>query len=166
MKGIDTRYLPACFSNSFIFATNQRSFVMNSRNIRKRPVDRELRFNTSRSGGPGGQHANKTETQVELRFQVRESEVLSEEEKQRLVSKLAHRLTQEGELILTDESSRSQVKNKERVTEKFYSLLEEALKKPKKRKPTKPSKAAKRKRLEEKKKHSEKKQMRKPPNKN
>jgi len=138
---------------------------MSPKSIRKREVDRELRFNTSRSGGPGGQHANKTETQVELRFQVRESEVLTEEEKQRLLHKLSHRLTREGELILTDASSRSQVKNRERVTEKFYALLEEGLKKPKKRRPTKPSKAAKRKRLEKKRKHSEKKQMRKPPDK-
>ncbi|MBS3776283.1 MAG: aminoacyl-tRNA hydrolase [Bacteroidales bacterium] len=138
---------------------------MSSKSIRKRPVDRELRFNTSRSGGPGGQHANKTETQVELRFHIPHSEVLTEEEKQRLLLKLSHRLTREGELILIDASSRSQVKNREQVTEKFYALLEEGLKKPKKRKPTKPSKAAKRKRLEEKKKHSEKKQMRKPPDK-
>lgn len=138
---------------------------MSPKSIRKRPVDRELRFNTSRSGGPGGQHANKTETQVELRFHIPHSEVLTEEEKQRLLHKLSHRLTREGELILADESSRSQVKNRERVTEKFYALLEEALKKPKKRKPTKPSKADKRKRLEQKKKHSEKKQMRKPPDK-
>jgi len=139
---------------------------MSTKSIRKRPIEKELRFNTSRSGGPGGQHANKTETQVELRFHIPASEILTQEEKQRLLEKLSHRITREGELILTDESSRSQVKNRERVVEKFYRTLEEALKKPKKRKPTKPSKAAKRKRLDQKKKHSEKKHMRKPPDKN
>jgi len=126
------------------------------------PLD-ELNFQASRSSGPGGQHANKTETQVELRFSIHDSHLLSEEEKERLMKKLSNRITKEGELILTVESSRSQVRNREEATEKFYALLEQALKKPKKRKPTKPPKAAKRKRLEEKKKHSEKKDKRKPP---
>jgi len=100
---------------------------------------------------------------VEVRFDIPNSELLTREEKERLLHKLSHRVTKEGELLLTDESSRSQVKNREQVTEKLYALLEEALKKPKKRKPTKPSKTAKKKRLDQKKKHSEKKQMRKPP---
>ncbi|HKL37879.1 MAG TPA: alternative ribosome rescue aminoacyl-tRNA hydrolase ArfB [Bacteroidales bacterium] len=136
---------------------------MSPKSLRQRPIDKELRFHTSRSGGPGGQHANKTETQVELRFSIHDSHLLSEEEKERLMKKLSNRITKEGELILTVESSRSQVRNREEATEKFYALLEQALKKPKKRKPTKPPKAAKRKRLEEKKKHSEKKDKRKPP---
>lgn len=136
---------------------------MGSKNIRKRSLEREFHFSTSRSGGPGGQHANKADTQVELRFNVPGSELLLEDEKQRLMQKLSHRISKSGDLILTDESSRSQAKNKKRVEEKFYSLMEEALKKPKKRKPTKPSKASKKKRLNEKKKHSEKKDLRKPP---
>lgn len=136
---------------------------MRPRSIRKRPIEKELRFNTSRSGGPGGQHVNKTETQVEVRFHIPNSDLLTPEEKERLLHKLSHRVTKEGELILTDESSRSQVKNKEQVMEKLYAVLEEALKKPKKRKPTQPSKTAKRKRLDQKKQHAEKKQMRKPP---
>jgi ribosome-associated protein len=136
---------------------------MPSKSIRNRPVEKELRFHTSRSGGPGGQHANKTETQVELRFSIHDSQVLSEEEKQRLLKKLSNRITKEGELIITAESSRSQVKNKQEAIERFYEMLEKALKKPKKRKPTKPSLAARRRRLDEKKKHSDKKDKRKPP---
>lgn len=136
---------------------------MAPKSIRNRPIDKELRFHTSRSGGPGGQHANKTETQVELRFSIHDSQVLSDEEKQRLMKKLSNRITKEGELIITGESSRSQVKNKQEVTERFYEMLEKALRKPKKRKPTKPSLASKRKRLNEKKKHSDKKDKRKPP---
>lgn len=136
---------------------------MQYKNIRNRSFEKEFRFNTARSGGPGGQHANKTETQVELRFNIPESQLLSEEEKQRLLKKLSSKLTKEGELIVTAESKRSQVQNKEEATEKFYSMVEKALKKRKKRIPTKPSRAAKKKRLEEKKKHSEKKAKRKPP---
>jgi len=136
---------------------------MSPKSIRQRPIEKELQFHTSRSGGPGGQHANKTETQVELRFNLHESQVLSEEEKERLLKKLSNRITKEGELILSAESSRSQVRNKEEVLERFYEMVDKALTKPKKRKPTKPSKAAKRKRLDEKKKHSEKKDKRKPP---
>jgi ribosome-associated protein len=136
---------------------------MQYKNIHNRSFEKEFRFNTSRSGGPGGQHANKTETQVELRFNIPESQLLSEEEKQRLLKKLSSKLTKEGELIVTAESKRSQVQNKEEATEKFYSMVEKALKKRKKRIPTKPSRAAKKKRLEEKKKHSEKKAKRKPP---
>ncbi|MGM0530084.1 MAG: alternative ribosome rescue aminoacyl-tRNA hydrolase ArfB [Bacteroidota bacterium] len=132
-------------------------------NIRNRPFEKEFQFNTSRSGGPGGQHANKTETQVELRFSIHESQVLDEDEKQRLLHKLSGKITKEGELIVTAESKRSQVQNKEEAIEKFYSMMEKALKKPKKRKPTKPTRASKKKRLEEKKKHSEKKAKRKPP---
>lgn len=132
-------------------------------NLRDRNIEQELQFSFSRSGGPGGQHVNKTSTQVELRFHVSASEYLSESEKQRILHKLKNRITQEGELILTSSGTRSQMKNREEALEKFYQLLEQALRKPKKRKPTKPSKAAKKKRLEKKKQHAEKKSRRKPP---
>lgn len=134
-----------------------------SANIRNRPFEKEFRFNTSRSSGPGGQHANKVETSVELRFDIRNSELLSDEEKERLLKKLSTKITKEDELIITAETKRSQVKNKEIAIEKFYSTLEKALKKRKKRKPTKPTKAAKEKRLQKKKKRSDIKSKRKPP---
>lgn len=136
---------------------------MSNSNIRNRSLEKEITFNTSRSGGPGGQHANKTETSVELRFNINDSELLTEEEKGRIQTKLANKLTKDNELIITAESKRSQIRNKEEAIEKFYQILEKALKKPKKRKKTKPSKASKEKRLQEKKKHSEKKSKRKPP---
>ncbi len=136
---------------------------MSNSNIRNRSLEKEITFNTSRSGGPGGQHANKTETSVELRFNINDSELLTEEEKGRIQTKLSNKLTKDNELIITAESKRSQIRNKEEAIEKFYQILEKALKKPKKRKKTKPSKASKEKRLQEKKKHSEKKSKRKPP---
>jgi len=132
-------------------------------NIRNRELEKEIKFNTSRSGGPGGQHANKVETSVELRFDISNSSSLNRQEKRRLFKKLGNKITKEGELIITAENSRSQARNKEEALEKFFAIIEEALKVPKKRKPTKPSKAAKEKRLKEKKKHGEKKSYRKPP---
>ena len=133
------------------------------RNIRQRELEKEIKFNTSRSGGPGGQHANKVETSVELRFNIFYSSSLNRQEKRRLFKKLGNKITKEGELIITSENSRSQARNKEEALEKFFTMIEEALKVPKKRKPTRPSKAAKEKRLKEKKKHGEKKSYRKPP---
>lgn len=132
-------------------------------NIRNRELEREIKFNTSRSGGPGGQHANKAETSVELRFNISNSSSLNWQEKRRLLKKLANKITKEGELIINAESSRSQAQNKEEAIEKFFATIENGLKIAKKRKPTKPSKAAKEKRLKEKKKHGEKKSYRKPP---
>jgi ribosome-associated protein len=136
---------------------------MHHSNLRNRSFDKEIHFNTARSGKPGGQHANKTETQVELRFSIPYSQVLNEEEKERLMRKLTGRMTKEGELIITAESRRSQLKNKEAALEKFFSLVEKALRKPKKRKPTKPTRASRKQRLDDKKKHSEKKAKRNPP---
>jgi len=133
-------------------------------NTRKRGIEKEVRFHTSRSSGPGGQHANKVETSVELRFDIPNSSVLNEKEKRRLLRRLSNKSTKEGILIITAEGTRSQAKNKEQALEKFYTTIEEGLKTRKKRKPTKPSRASKEKRIQEKKKHGEKKSNRKPPN--
>ncbi len=131
--------------------------------LKNRDFTPEFSFSTSRSSGPGGQHVNKTETRVELRFNVPDSELLSEEEKHRLLDKLANKINSEGELILSSQEHKSQMQNKEECIKKFYELLAEALKVRKKRKKTRPSKAAREKRLKEKKKRSEKKEQRKPP---
>jgi ribosome-associated protein len=117
----------------------------------------ELQFQTSRSSGPGGQNVNKVESRVELRFRIADSQLLSDEQKQTLLEKLASKLTTEGELLLTAQEDRSQLRNKEIVVQKFHDTLRKALHKPKARKATKPSKGAVRKRLESKKKHGEKK---------
>lgn len=123
----------------------------------------ELTFAASRSSGPGGQHANKVSTKVEVRFQILQSTFLSDEQKQLLVTKLAAKLTNDGVLIITSQASRSQPDNKEKAIEKLLTLIQKALTPPKKRKPTKPSPAAKAKRLENKRKQAEKKENRKAP---
>ncbi|SOD94681.1 alternative ribosome rescue aminoacyl-tRNA hydrolase ArfB [Spirosoma fluviale] len=102
----------------------------------------ELQYQFARSGGAGGQNVNKVATKAELRFDVRNSQVLSEEERAVLEEKLANKLTTEGELVLTHQTERTQLANKEKVTKKFYRLIEKAFEKPKPRKATKPSKAA------------------------
>jgi ribosome-associated protein len=127
--------------------------------LNDRDFSRELQFSASRSSGPGGQNVNKVNTRVELRFHIASSALLSE--KIRLLEKLAKKINSEGELILVSQTERSQLKNKEKVTERFYSLLSRALTPRKKRKPTKPSQASKEERLEEKRKQAEKKERRK-----
>ncbi|MCG9971207.1 alternative ribosome rescue aminoacyl-tRNA hydrolase ArfB [Christiangramia crocea] len=124
---------------------------------------RELEYKAVRSSGPGGQHANKTATKVELGFDVLNSEGLSEEERNLLQRKLSGRINKDGILKMSSEDSRSQSANKETVTHTFFNEVKEALKKPKKRKRTKPTKASKIKRLKEKRKKSELKANRKDP---
>ena len=123
----------------------------------------ELDFKAVRSSGPGGQHANKTATKVELSFDVENSEGISENEKHRIQKKLAGRINKEGFLKMNSEDSRSQHTNKELVIQNFLFELKEALKRPKPRKKTKPTKASKIKRLKAKKKKSEIKANRKDP---
>ncbi len=129
----------------------------------KIPFERELVFTSSRSSGPGGQHVNKVSTKVELRFHIPNSGLLNDEEKDILLIKLKNKINSEGELIIVSQDERSQLKNKEKVIEKFYELLQKALIPPKKRKPTKPSQASKEKRLEKKRIIADKKEKRKPP---
>lgn len=122
---------------------------------------KEFKFSASRSGGPGGQNVNKVSSKIELRFNVVESTILTAEEKEIITAKLATRINNDGELVIVSQSERSQLANKEKAIEKFYSLLSKALKPVIKRKPTKPSKASKEKRLDIKKVNSERKQRRK-----
>lgn len=129
--------------------------------LKDRDFINELKFSASRSGGPGGQNVNKVSTKVELRFNVFESNLLSGEEKEIILNKLANRMNKEGELLLVSQSERSQLANKEKAIEKFYILISKALTFQKKRKPTKPSARVKAKRLETKRFKSEKKILRK-----
>ena len=128
--------------------------------LNNRDFSCELHFSASRSSGPGGQNVNKVNTKVELRFHVASSTLLSDEEKILLIEKLVKKINSEGELILVSQTERSQMKNKEKVIEKFYSLLTRALTPRKKRKPTKPSQASKEERLEEKRMQAQKKERR------
>ena len=131
-----------------------------------RDFSSEFRFVTSRSSGPGGQNVNKVSTKVELRFDVPGSILLTDDEKDILQTLLKNKISAEGSLIIVSQSERSQLKNKEKAVDKFYSLLTKALTPKKKRKPTRPSKAAREKRLEEKKLTAEKKARRIRPIKN
>ncbi|WP_420386621.1 alternative ribosome rescue aminoacyl-tRNA hydrolase ArfB [Roseivirga sp.] len=137
--------------------------MFNPEEIASRDFSTELSFQTSRSSGPGGQNVNKLETRVTLRFNVSASELLSEEEKARLLDKWSNKLTNEGEILISAEQHRSQLKNKELTIKLFRDELIKAFTQPKPRKKSKPSKAAIKKRLDSKKKLSEKKSMRKPP---
>jgi len=125
-----------------------------------RDFSNELHLSASRSSGPGGQHVNKVSTRMELRFHVAGSLLLTDAEKELILEKLANRINAAGELILVSQAERSQVQNREKVIEKFYTLITRALTLRKKRKPTQPSRASNEERLEEKRQQGEKKARR------
>jgi len=124
-------------------------------------LQKELAYKTSRSGGAGGQHVNKVESKVTLIWNVNESESMTEDEKIRVRQKLANRLNKDGLLQMEASTERSQVKNKEIVTVRFFNLLHQTLKLEKKRIATKTPKSQVLDRLDRKKKQSQKKQNRK-----
>ena len=131
--------------------------------MEKENIVKELKFKAIRSSGAGGQHVNKVSSKIELTFDLENSEVLNDDEKTLLKSKLYSKLTSENILILTVEETRSQHKNKELAIKKFVTLIVTNLKKPKKRTPTKPSKSVIKKRTETKLKKSVKKALRRKP---
>ncbi len=123
----------------------------------------ELTYKAIRSGGPGGQHVNKVASKVVLTFDLSGSHALSDKEKERIRLKLAKRLSGDQKMQMYSDSARSQHKNKELVTSRFLSLINEALKVRKERRKTRPSKSAIEKRLRIKKKAAEKKSNRQKP---
>ncbi len=123
----------------------------------------ELRETASRSSGPGGQHVNTSSTRVTLRWNVETSPTLSDRQRTRLLSRLAHRLTRDGELILHAGRARSRARNRERVRERLVELVSEGLAVPRKRVATRPSAGARTRRLQQKKRRSATKSGRRPP---
>lgn len=128
--------------------------------MNKQQLYQEVTFKTSRSGGAGGQHVNKVSSKVELIFDVDKSAQFTDEQKVVIQNKLANRFDNEGLLHLQCDETRSQLKNKEIVFERLLDLMSIALKPVKKRKPSKPSKSSIKKRLDSKKKLSDKKDSR------
>lgn len=129
--------------------------------MNKAQIQNELDFKAVRSSGAGGQNVNKVSTKVVLNWNVLTSTGISEYEQIRISEKLTNRINKEGILILDCDETRSQLKNKELVTKRFFYLLENALIVAKKRIATKIPKSVIRKRLNDKKLNADKKENRK-----
>jgi ribosome-associated protein len=128
--------------------------------VKAKNLEQECVFTASRSSGAGGQNVNKVNTKVSLRFDVRNSLLLNEAEKDNILHKLASKISGEGIIVVTAQTHRSQVQNKEAAILKFHHLIAKAFTVKKIRKVTRPSKAAIKKRLDEKRQQSEKKERR------
>jgi len=124
---------------------------------------KEIKITASRSSGPGGQNVNKVNTKVEIRLNITGSLLLSNEEKLIILTKLANKINANGEIIVTSQTERTQLRNKEVAIHKLNRMISNALKVKKKRRPTKVPKAVKEKRLQTKHIVSEKKENRKKP---
>ena len=115
----------------------------------------ELAIAFARSGGPGGQNVNKVASKVELRWNPTTSAALGDDDRAWLIHRLRSRLTSDGTLIVTSTATRDQLKNRDDATSKLALIVRAALDRPKPRKATKPSRSAKRRRLADKRHHSE-----------
>ena len=113
----------------------------------KEALLKEITFKTSRSGGKGGQNVNKVSSKVELNLNIRNSALLTDEQKVTILEKLSNRISSEGVLQVITEEDRSQLRNKEKGLKKLIVLLRSALYRPKLRKATKPNKSVVEKRL-------------------
>lgn len=123
----------------------------------------ELKERFTPSGGPGGQHANKASTRVELTWNVATSAVLGPRQRARLLDKLENRIDEDGDLRVVADSERSQLRNRAEAERRLVELVARALKRERKRRPTRPTKASKEKRLQEKRRRGEIKKARRDP---
>ncbi len=117
--------------------------------------EHELKITTSRAGGPGGQHVNKTSTRITIHWNVLKTDVLTDAQKERVLKNLQAQVTKDGNIIVHNSSSRSQLQNKKAALQDLAQKIKKALHVPKKRRKTRVSKIAKEARLKEKKKRSE-----------
>ena len=117
----------------------------------------EVELRASRSSGPGGQHANVTASRIEAVFDVRASKTLSDSQRSRLLEKLGERVT------AVAQDARSQARNRELALERLAAKLAEGVRRPKRRRPTRPGRAARERRLEQKRRTSQRKAERRRP---
>ncbi len=129
--------------------------------MNKELIKTELQYKAVRSSGAGGQNVNKVATKIQIQFSVENSNGLTADEKITLSEKLSNRITKDGFIMVECDETRSQLKNKELCIQRLFLLLENGLKKDKKRIATKIPKAVIKKRLNDKKLNSEKKENRK-----
>jgi ribosome-associated protein len=122
--------------------------------------EHELEITASRSGGPGGQHVNKTSSRITVRWNVKNSQALTDAQKLHVMERLASEITSEGDILVSNSTSRSQTQNRQLALDSLAQKIRKALHVPKKRMKTKVSKSAQEARLHEKKKRGEVKAMR------
>jgi len=120
----------------------------------------ELRVKFSRSGGPGGQHVNRSATRVELFFDIANSPSLSHDQRSRLLSRLRGYVSSDGVLRLACQTHRSQKRNREEVVRRFVALMHAGLRRRRRRTPTRPTRASRERRLAAKRRRSEIKRLR------
>jgi ribosome-associated protein len=118
---------------------------------------REIAVRASRSSGPGGQHANVTESRIEASFDVASSSALTDEQKRRIVARFG------PHVVAVAQETRSQARNRELALERLQRRLTSALAVQRPRRPTRPSNAARRRRLDAKRRQSDRKRARRPP---
>jgi ribosome-associated protein len=123
----------------------------------------ELSFSASRSGGPGGQHVNKTSTRVTLQWDVSATGALDDAQRSRVLERLAGRTGKDGVLQVSAEDERSQHRNRQVARTRLAALVEQALRVPRRRIPTRPTRASRRRRVEQKKRRGAIKKLRSGP---
>ena len=128
--------------------------------IRFHIPDWELEFTYARSSGPGGQNVNKVNSKAVLRWNVRASAALSDPVRARFLALFASRLTLGGDVVLSSDRYRDQIRNREDCVQKLEAMVREAATPPKPRKKTRPTRSSKRKRMDGKRAHGDKKKLR------